>query len=595
MYISYENEINVNKDSSIFFESLGKQYFFWSSSPCFANQFSNSLKTEFEKYDSLESFLNSFIYDFCGAVIDNDRTTLFASLFSPTRYYLFKKGTHWFFTNNSDELLKFDTAKDFNNYELLYFLVNGYTTAFSTFYKNWYKLLPGEIVSPEVISDNYEKRLEANLLIKELAKNTVKKQTFEIFDNTFDKVLKKIISGKTNIGVLFSGGADSTYLLLKLLHIVENKSAVTALIFFSKKFSTINGCDDKLKAVRFLNDRNIKYEIIDPLKFETLQESVFRNISSIPFDSHGSLWVGGALRNLSGKYDLVLTGQNADAIYNFGPTARLDLKNVIFKCSLNSAGIGECIKRSLYKTERINVFKQKNKNYGIITRLKFLLNFYRIDKCMLKKMQYSDFLIGFSCQSAYIPYFYSKIFKNIINKDKVNFFVAKTLEFIKGIQKYMLDSKQDLLLVKLLTYIQGSDSTIIKEIGNKANCSVAFPFTEPDSVSFFSSYELLHNDTINPKKFVYEFIEKNNVVLPKQLIKNGNYMTGRQSLHLINSTIFDLLDNDEERVCSLIQKFPDIINKQYLIKEFANYLNDKDYNTDVIFRLLWLSVSFYLM
>lgn len=595
MYISYENEVNINKDTAISFEHSGKHYFFWSCDPCFINRFSDSLKTEFEKYDNLKTFLSNFIYDFCGAVIDNSGVRVFASLFSPSRYYLFKTETQWRLTNNPNELLELDTARAFNSYELLYFFVNGYTTAFSTFYKNWYKLLPGEVIAPAEISDNYEKRLESNLLIEKLAKNTVKKQTFEAFDCTFDKILKKVISGKKRIGVLFSGGADSAYLLLKLLSLAEDKTFVTALIFFSKKLSTINSCDDKLKAVKFLKEHNIKYEIIDPLKYETLSESLFKNISAIPFDSHASLWIGGALRSISAQYDLILTGQNADSMYNFGPTARLDLKNIILKRSFQSAGLGEYLKRRLYQTEKLNSFKRKNKSYGLIANLKFLLHLYHFDKRMLSGMRYSDFLAGFSCQCNYIPYFYSNMVKNVITNEGIDAFFSKMCEAVNGLRKYTLDARQDLLLLKLFTFVQGSDSAVMKEIGVKSNCSTVFPFTEPDAIAFFSSYKLTADDSVHPKKFIYEFHKKNNITLPKQIIKNANYMTGKQSLHLINSVIFDLLENNSERIFSLIQKFPDILNKQYFIKEFTHYLNDEDYNTDIVFRLLWLSVSFYLM
>ncbi|WP_428768140.1 hypothetical protein V1L52_06690 [Treponema sp. HNW] len=595
MYISYEDEFNINKNNAIFFELSGKNYFFWSSDPHFIGRFSDSIKTEFEKYDSLESFLNDFIHDFCGAVIEDKKVILFASLFYPTRYYLYKKEGRWWFTNNADELLQIDKTKNFNNYELLYFLLNGYTTAFSVFYKNWYKLLPGEVISPLEISDNYQQRLEHNLFFKRLIKNTVKRKNLAVFDNTFDEVLKKIVKGKNRIGVLFSGGADSTYVLLKLLSLIKDKTSVTALIFFNKKFSTINGCDDKSKAVHFLEEHNIKYEIIDPLNSETLDASMLQNITALPFDSHLSLWLGGAVRSISAKYDLLITGQNADSIYNFGPTARLDFKNIIRKRSLYSAGMGEFLKRSLYETQNLNAFKWKNKKFALFAKLKFLLSVYHLDNRMLSKMNYRDFLIGFFCQSNYIPYVYSNMFKNITTRNGMDVFFTKTDELVQGVQKYGFSSKIDLLSLKLLSYIQGSDSMVMKGIGNKSNCSVSFPFTEPEAISFFSSYELLYRDTVHPKKCIYEFLDKNNIDLPKQMIKNTNYMTGKQALHLVNTVVFELLNKNSEYVLSIIKKMPDIINKEYLIQEFFNYIDDREYNTDLIFRLLWLSVTFYLL
>ncbi len=526
--------------------------------------------------------------DFFGLEMNGETITLFQSIHFPSRVYLKIKNDDWYLTDSASDLLQDINELEYNSFELQFFMLHGSSTAFSTYFKGIYKLIPGELIeSPFYKIDDYKYRLNNNLFVKQLRKRMQREISFQEFDRSCNNVIEKYKN--KSIGVLFSGGADSTFLLEKLREQLPD-SKITALVFYSKEISSVPSWIDKKTAIKFLEKNNINYRIINPISEEDLQDSILTNIKTIPFDSHGSFWIGGALRNIANEYDILVTGQNADSIYNFGPTVRKDLTKVIKEKTLKGSGFGEELKRLLYESERCDKLKTRNKSFLYKTVLKFLMKKQGGICLDYKNYTYQDFLKGFFSQTKYIADYRSKEYYSYICDNSL--FNAKLDEITNSIMQLQLSSKADLILGKILSFILGADSMVMYEIAKKIKQNISFTFVENTMLDMFCEYSFSKEDTKKPKKFIYEYLVNNGIKIKKENNKNNTILQSEQLLNIINGYIYKSLIEQKVDVLDIINSFPKEINKDYIQLEFDKFLNDDAYDLNIIFRVLWISVCY---
>ncbi|MCR5284625.1 MAG: hypothetical protein K6D95_03405 [Treponema sp.] len=455
--------------------------------------------------------------DFFGLEMNAETITLFQSIHFPSRVYLKIKTDDWYLTDSASDLLQDINELEYNSFELQYFMLHGSSTAFSTYFKGVYKLIPGELIeSPFHIIDDYKYRLNNNLFVKQLRKRMQREISFQEFNRSCNNVIEKYKN--KSIGVLFSGGADSTFLLEKLREQLPD-SKITALVFYSKEISSIPSWIDKKTAINYLEKNNIDYKIINPISKEALQESILTNIKTIPFDSHGSFWIGGALRNIVHEYDILITGQNADSIYNFGPTVRKDLSKIIKEKRLKGSGLGEELKRLLFEEKKCNKLKNNQNSFIYKMILKFLMR--KQDGICLRytKYTYQDFLKGFFSQTKYIAEYRSKEFYSYICDNSL--FDEKLNQIVNSIIQLKLPPKADLVLEKLLSFILGSDSMVMYEIAKKIDQDISFPFVENEMLNMFCEYSFSKKDTKNPKRYIYEYLSNHGIKINKEINRNN--------------------------------------------------------------------------
>lgn len=318
-------------------------------------------------------------------------------------YYIRFLSDGWVLSKRLSDRLLCQGDLGFNERELLFFLLNGYNTAFATFINGIYKILPGEIINlMEYDFEDFQNRLVQSSDNKIYFSDKFSKlKSVNDFESLMqDILLRKINNNKLKYAVLFSGGADSTYLLKKLIELSPSID-VTAVFFYSDSLKSKSLYKDLVRVKEYCLSHQVKLRIIDPLINYSIDEILLDNLNKMPFDSHVSVWHGGSMYQIEDDYDLIITGQNADSIYNFGPTGKLNFKGG-FK-NLRGFGIAEVIKRDYYRGNPARKLTfQKIKLYN------WLMTFiYPLDKHKLKKYHYEDFYHGFISPSFYIPYAFS--------------------------------------------------------------------------------------------------------------------------------------------------------------------------------------------
>jgi len=214
-----------------------------------------------------------------------------------------------------------DLSEKSDSKELLFsYLSFGHLIKDQTFYKNIYKLTPGQILT---IDENFNtksiKFFDPKKYYLNHKKSTEDKNfKTSIFFENIENSLKDKFNADREIGILFSGGLDSTIVADQFLS-KNNRFTVATYAKNEAQFINENQHTESLNSV-FINDDNLIME----------NKSVL-NLFGQPMDSFTSLAIQSLCLELSKKnINCALSGLGGDELY-FGYNKFFDHQNFKFK------------------------------------------------------------------------------------------------------------------------------------------------------------------------------------------------------------------------------------------------------------------------
>jgi len=171
-------------------------------------------------------------------------------------YFGYKNNT-FCFSSEIKSLLSIDFQRKICKEGLRHYYKQGYNSGYLTLFEGIQKLVPGEVVTINVRTND---KTTFNLNNVPIGLE-YSKQTHEYADELRDKLhqaVKMTLMGRRKIGLFLSGGLDSTSILYEMtqLGVVPN----TFTSYFSDLFRTSKLNEDSLVAKQFANELNVSNE-----------------------------------------------------------------------------------------------------------------------------------------------------------------------------------------------------------------------------------------------------------------------------------------------------------------------------------------------
>jgi len=217
-------------------------------------------------------------------------------LFGQTRYYYSLDNESINFASKVDQLQYNNQIKDYDYYQILLFLLKGYTWNGGTFFKQI-----------KIVSSFKKYKLVDNILIEEYIKIPECKDK-----NSIKDVSKNILNALSNsnfgngLDLMFSGGKDSTFIALALSEI-NTKFRSIYNKYVAPAFSL--NAQDAILSSKVAQLRNLNYIELENNAKEDVKNYIHETIKLLPFEFHLSI----AQRNII-KYasesgsKLIITG-----------------------------------------------------------------------------------------------------------------------------------------------------------------------------------------------------------------------------------------------------------------------------------------------
>lgn len=211
----------------------------------------------------LEEYGNDSVRDFNGiyslALLDRklNKISLVRDPFGVKPLYYAKTNNKVHsFSSELKPIFNLGFKKEFNEKLLTTYLKLRYIPSPFTFFKNVYKLEPGNII--EISLETQEiicQRSFSN--VPAIDKNISKNEAFEEYDYLLRKAVKRQLMSDVPLSLLLSGGVDSA-LLAKLTYEVSNKKVKTYTAGYNISDNNIDELDDAQKTAKTLGLENEK-------------------------------------------------------------------------------------------------------------------------------------------------------------------------------------------------------------------------------------------------------------------------------------------------------------------------------------------------
>ena len=389
---------------------------------------------------------------------------------------------------------------------------------------------------------------------------------------------------------MFSGGLDSTY-----LSFIASKRKIE----FDSSFTNIANpiilpnLDDVVLCSELDNRLNLKVKMKKIDAYDVLKRSLNRTFELLPFEFHVSIFQKDLIElSKSNGTNLVITGQNADSLYNYGKTTYIKPTLTISKLMtgrLKGSGITVLLDR-YFQTYRFQRRTRNDKN-SLIDKIAWK----KINPN--KKLNVSNLLAGFILSDKVLPILDNDFVSEIVFKNEKDTYYEwvfnETNTLAKRLKTNPSENVRDLLLrTKLLGHCQGRDVRCItewsREIGVR-NCQI---YATAPIFTKLSRINLNFRDIIRPKRQIYKYLKHSSQYfeIKKDMKKNNSnksvenkyeFETEVEYLSSLYSSIEDEFNMNESINYAL-----DILEKSGRVD--INILKNKiDEDLSVKFKLGW--------
>lgn len=370
---------------------------------------------------------------------------------------------------------------------------------------------------------------EESQLIKKKIQYVDKKITYETFKQEMHKCIRRNAKGNRN-GLLLSGGADSRFLAIMLKN---NKIPFKAYVGRILPYCASN-LDDVENAVCVCKDLGVECEVVDiDYRKIKVDATYHKLIEILPNTKHFSVMHMFIIQKMKEDgIDTIWCGQNADNLYNLGPTGRVEL-------SFN--GLMNLYKRFCISENFYRAYKEVEGYRPLASQVKFLIA--KTGLSIYKRMKHEfelsipDDIYQLICN--YIHSYDYTIFGKTGEDEAESSAIKESLGDKKvkpeNIKKYLYKKKVD-------NYLKGGESEIIGAVARVYGIErVILPFSAEEMINVFYNIPLNGKSVFQPKEYIYQYIRENrkygkNIthfgLNTKELEKYGNVM-GVHAIYLL--------------------------------------------------------------
>jgi len=530
------------------------------------------------KFNSISEVVPHLTGDFLIIEERFEKVVAFAvDFFGHSRYYYtidknstitISKSASDFFSNNCE----------FDYYQIFHFLLKGYTWKGGTF-----------INDLKIICPSIKYLLHENGLIEEIVKIPEVKDRASLEDQV-SKVLNGIAkcNPESELNLMFSGGKDSTFIALILNDCRINFNAIYNK--YTNPTFSLNALDALLSS-NVAASQGFKYTELNNDANSDISKFVLKTISLLPFEFHISI----AQRNIidfasKSSSKIVLTGQNADSLYNFGFTGTYTHYKAIIKFLLGILKPEEYenFVHRYFQSDRVIKSIAENSPSWLTKSLWKAFN-------PSAQLTLLNLLSVFTFNGTAIPIFEWRSMEVLANKKgQQQVYERNKKEIADLIKEYkngnIFSLRELLIRIKLLGHCQGKDVRCITEWCREYGLK---------NIQVYSAspvfWKLLHlpitlKDIYQPKYLIYRFIKKrvNYDKLDKLIQKQYDNKSVVQNENELFSELVSQIDRS--LVINGVQYAIEILKKS----DFFNLdIIEKRAEADHVFRLklFWLGMS----
>lgn len=421
--------------------------------------------------------------------------------------------------------------------EIKYFINHRYCRVGKTIFKDIKRIPTGKIL----LLKNSKLKLESYF-----DKFKGVKVNYDTFKNALNSTFKNEMNESFDHAVLLSGGVDSSVLAGSLKNLSTDVKAVT--MFVEPVFDMV--CNDIERSEKTCKLLDIEQEFvhinIGDFKTKDMEDLIFM----MPLAAHLSINFLETFRFFSNKKINFWCGQNCDTLYNLGPTGQFDL-----------------IQRFLLSLPYIKMLNGVNGHKKYIFPKKIIDNMIRLFYNYAVKQNYqtpnnfNDLLNYFMDSNNYLAL--SSDPDNIIS----NYHYSKLNS---------IESKNILFDEKLGSFYTGGDNKSVINTAKLAGVSVSMPYSSNNMVNLFRNLDRSWNDIIFPKRFLYDFAQKE-LKIPRKIYSEKKEIDKRVMNH---SEWCDLILKETEFGNELMRIFDDT-------SSMLNY--HSNINLDNALGFLWIN------
>ncbi|MGP4060486.1 asparagine synthase-related protein [Halobacillus sp. H74] len=444
------------------------------------------------------------------------------------------------FISNDLYSLPQQTDPDLDWFQIFYFLNWDHTWCGGTFYKKIHLLTPTKVykfINNEVI-EGYLK---------------MPKPKYKNIKDAITEVLFALSGEEKAPLMMLSGGLDSMH----IASIAKNKEVNIHYVTGEIKDLVL---DDNLKdqsgVQRIAEQYNLDINYVE-VKIKDFYDKWQGKLDDLlPFEyKDGRLWIHMASYAQENGYEILMSGQNADAIYNYSYTNDTSIKEVFkmliksyfkpgkmnFSERLQNTGLNEYIMR-LFSTDK---FLQNVLDHNHYSKF-FKLIWKNINKDL--PLTRENYIAHYAVKGNGYPKTVGLFVSEAANENGKKFYTEKlTSEFGKLIALY--DKKtyktgRELLLVsKLSGYCQGEDQRAITEACRLNGISSFQIYTSAPILPQYNNLRLGIKDIFRPKYKTYREVNENGLMQERESINKETNSKNTVNASQVWQIIYNILDH----------------------------------------------------
>jgi hypothetical protein len=556
----------------IVFRMFGKPILFKS------NQFiSRDLDCRFESIAEIIPYISG---DYLLIEQKNEKITSFAvDFYGHSRYYYYlDKAGLLEITTSVGELNTNSEDLHYDYYQILLFLLKGYTWKGGTFFTNL------KIVTPTML--HVIENVSITLKTVKLPKIVQSKSLDAIVGDVLKGIAKSDPNNKVNL--MYSGGKDSTFIALIL-----NEKKIDFSAMFSRYSSpTLSlNLQDSFLSSTIATSQGFEYKELNCDAKSDLKENILDTIKLLPFDFHISVAQRNIIKSVASTQSrVILSGQNADSFYNMGFTGTYPFYKAAIKRFLGILKPEEYenLVNRYFQTDKVLSRLKRNSNSWLENYL--WSKFNKKEKLTLKKL-----LSVLTFNGTCIPKFEWNKMEALTTKFGRNEVYVRNLEEIENLLSELENGRirnvRELLLrMKLLGHCQGRDVRCITEWSREFNLSnIQIYSTAPVFMKLLNLKNTI-KDINQPKFHIFQFVKRRvnydriDKLVQKQIFKDVETTNERELFTFLESGL------DIETLNQGIKTAFEVLNKSDLfdIEAIRNLAaGDKVFSL----QLFWLGRS----
>lgn len=383
------------------------------------------------------------------------------------RLYYKKNHNTLTLSNDYNFFIKKKKLGNLDEEEFNFWKSKNYTSGDKSLFINLFKLPPATTLSINKVFD-----IKINYNFRNFIKLSNNSSIYSL-NKSINNSIQLLKNTKRKIILLFSGGADSLLLAQKL----KEKNCDFECVYFATKPNTFESEKGRRLAKICAQELNLKLHVI-PIELQITKLKFKKILKVMLFDFHTCIvqffGISKILKKF-GKNIEIISGQSADSILCFGPSA---------------STVSNFINRILYV---------KN-TFATNFLIKFYLEIKYNVKLLTPKNKFEKYYYFYNSFFYYPFYKKENMKKDILIRNKIK-------KIIKSIK---MNSEFIKMYLKIFGFLQGPDNQILVRSALFQNFSnISFPYATSEIISSTCKNQNKLKTIINPKYEIKTLLNKN--------------------------------------------------------------------------------------